>query len=126
MTWLINAGFVYFYLYYKGSKWQKRRKMLTPAFHFGILEQFLQVFNEQSRVLMNLLNEITESEIFNVYPYITNCTLDIICGDIKMCYILFKTKYIFTSMHCCTETAMGQNVGAQMNSSSEYVKAVNK
>lgn len=58
--------------------------MLTPAFHFGILEQFVQVFNEQSRILVNLLDDkADENEIFNVYPYITNCTLDIICGELN-------------------------------------------
>ena len=68
-------------MYASGSKWHSRRKMLTPAFHFRILEEFLNVFNEQSRVLVEMLNEKAhDRRAFDIYPYTTNCTLDIICG----------------------------------------------
>lgn len=71
-----------------GSKWQSRRKLLTPAFHFKILEDFITVFNEQSRILVDLLkNEAaTKGNNFNIFPYITRCTLDIICGTNMLTY----------------------------------------
>ncbi|EFX87732.1 hypothetical protein DAPPUDRAFT_192258 [Daphnia pulex] len=83
-----------------GQKWHQRRKLLTPTFHFKILEDFVQVFNEQSAVLVQRLNEKVGQD-FDVFPYITLCTLDVIC-----------------------ETAMGRNIDAQSNTDSEYVKAV--
>ena len=57
--------------------------MLTPAFHFKILEDFVDIFNEQSRVLVQkLINcpQVTRQEGFNIFPFIARCTLDIICG----------------------------------------------
>ncbi|CAD7077921.1 unnamed protein product [Hermetia illucens] len=84
-----------------GRKWHSRRKILTPAFHFKILDDFIDVFNEQSAVLAKKLEAEINSDSFNVFPYVTLCTLDIVC-----------------------ETAMGRRIHAQSNSDSEYVKAV--
>ena len=56
--------------------------MLTPAFHFKILEDFMVVFNENAGILVDIL----EKEFLNaqtpkdIFPYITRCALDIICG----------------------------------------------
>ncbi|XP_049721243.1 cytochrome P450 4V2 [Elephas maximus indicus] len=84
-----------------GNKWRTRRKMLTPAFHFTILEDFLDVMNEQADILVNKLEKHVNQEAFNCCFYITLCALDIIC-----------------------ETAMGKNIGAQNNGDSDYVRAV--
>ena len=35
----------------RNEKWHKRRKMLTPAFHFKILDDAQMIFNEQVRTL---------------------------------------------------------------------------
>jgi len=87
-----------------GKKWHSRRKILTPAFHFKILDDFIDVFQEQSSVLVTKLEkEIGKDDGFNLFTYVTLCTLDIIC-----------------------ETAMGQKIDAQSNGDSEYVKAVYK
>lgn len=83
-----------------GRKWHSRRKILTPAFHFKILDDFIDVFNEQSLILANKLDKEVNNS-FNIFPYVTLCTLDIVC-----------------------ETAMGRCINAQSNSESDYVKAV--
>ncbi|XP_069949155.1 cytochrome P450 4c3-like isoform X1 [Cherax quadricarinatus] len=84
-----------------GSKWHSRRKLLTPAFHFKILEDFVEVFNNQSNKMVQKLQQKADGRPFDIFPFVTLCTLDIIC-----------------------ETAMGCNINAQDNSDSHYVKAV--
>lgn len=65
----------------QGSKWHSRRKCLTPAFHFRILEDFIDVFQEQSAIMVERLAAEETSDAFNIFPYVTLCTLDIICGE---------------------------------------------
>lgn len=66
----------------QGRKWHSRRKILTPAFHFKILDDFIDVFQEQSAIMVNrLASEVGKAE-FNIFPYVTLCTLDIICGKV--------------------------------------------
>ena len=36
----------------KGEKWKKHRKMLTQAFHFDILKQYVPVYNEVCNKLL--------------------------------------------------------------------------
>ncbi|GFG29131.1 hypothetical protein Cfor_03845, partial [Coptotermes formosanus] len=60
-------------------KWQLHRKMITPSFHFKILENFLKVFSEKSEVLVRTLQKKIGSQSFDIYPYINRCSLDIIC-----------------------------------------------
>ena len=75
--------------------------MLTPAFHFKILEDFVQVFNEQSKTLIGKLSEaVKDGEHFNIYPYVTRCTLDIICGKCSSTYLFFTEKNLNIYRKC--------------------------
>ncbi|KAK8397248.1 hypothetical protein O3P69_004746 [Scylla paramamosain] len=84
--------------------WPQRRKLLTPAFHLKVLEQFLEVFHRQSVKMVQKLGEAAEGgKLVDVFPFITNCTLDAIC-----------------------ETTMGCSINAQDDPESEYVEAVHR
>uniref|UniRef100_A0A1I7XLR8 Cytochrome P450 n=1 Tax=Heterorhabditis bacteriophora TaxID=37862 RepID=A0A1I7XLR8_HETBA len=84
------------------DKWLRRRKMLTPAFHFNILQLYQEVFAKQGKILVNLLEKEC-GHYFDVFPYIKRCALDIIC-----------------------ETAMGTEMNSQTGGSMEYVSAVQR
>jgi cytochrome P450 len=63
-----------------GVKWKGHRKLFTPAFHFKILEEFVAVFNSNDRILIQTLDKYVNGPGFDIRPYISLCTLDIICG----------------------------------------------
>ncbi|KAF8770068.1 GDP-fucose protein O-fucosyltransferase 1 like protein [Argiope bruennichi] len=86
-----------------GPKWRFRRKLLTPTFHFTILEDFIPVFHEQSSVLVSKLKRLDCEPCVDVVPLMTSCTLDIIC-----------------------QTAMGVCINAQGDDNDDYVKAVHE
>lgn len=64
------------------EKWRNRRKVLTPAFHFNILKDFQFVFNKQSKILCDVLRKHAKEEYVDILPFITRCSLDIICESI--------------------------------------------
>lgn len=64
-----------------GRKWFARRKVITPTFHFKILEQFTEVFDKHSRIFVNnLLKFKGQKNAIDIFPHVTLCALDIICG----------------------------------------------
>lgn len=63
-----------------GEKWHRHRKLLTPTFHFKILETFMDIFVEKSETLVKVLEKEANGKPFNIFPYITRCALDIISG----------------------------------------------
>jgi cytochrome P450 len=63
-----------------GPKWKEHRKMFTPAFHFKILEEFVEVFGSKGRILREKLEKHVNGPAFDIRPYISLHTLDIICG----------------------------------------------
>uniref|UniRef100_A0A1I7UXX1 Cytochrome P450 n=1 Tax=Caenorhabditis tropicalis TaxID=1561998 RepID=A0A1I7UXX1_9PELO len=78
--------------------------MLTPTFHFNVLQRYQDIFAQQGLILVDLLNRrANNQEIVDIFPYIKRCALDIIC-----------------------ETAMGAKVNAQMGMNNEYVDAVSR
>lgn len=64
-----------------GKKWHIRRKIITPTFHFTLLEEFLKVFNQQSDILLDCLRAKADgTTAFDVYPFVRLAALDMIAG----------------------------------------------
>nr|CAD7574995.1 unnamed protein product [Timema californicum] len=83
-----------------GTKWRNHRRIITPTFHFKILEDFLEVFNTNGRKMVDKLRKEVGGLEFDIHSYVTLCTLDIIC-----------------------ETAMGISINAQDGGSADFVEA---
>ncbi|PNF34049.1 Cytochrome P450 4C1 [Cryptotermes secundus] len=86
-----------------GKKWKVHRKILTPSFHFQILEKFIDVFNSNGDILVQRLSSHVNGPKFDITNYIVTCTLDVIC-----------------------ESTMGVSVKAQSNGTTQYVNAVSR
>lgn len=65
-----------------GQKWHQRRKIITPAFHFKALEDFVEVMEKQGDVFIEKLNKLQGQEI-DVFPLVSLYALDVICGMIE-------------------------------------------
>lgn len=62
-----------------GRKWFQRRKILTPAFHFQILEKFVEIMEENSKTLVNQIKSYGDRE-FNMFIVSNLFALDTVCG----------------------------------------------
>lgn len=54
--------------------------MLTQAFHFNILRQFVDVFARKTQDLIDKFDEQCNSPFVDIVPMITTFTLHSICG----------------------------------------------
>lgn len=93
-----------FAFFIAGDKWHSRRKLLTPTFHYNILEEFLPSIQKHCKILVDVLKkELTNTTGFDLKPYAKLAAFDII-GN----------------------TAFGYEINSQKNSEMEYVKAIDE
>ncbi|KAI6169986.1 CYtochrome P450 family [Aphelenchoides bicaudatus] len=84
------------------EQWRSNRKLLTPAFHFGKLEEYAEVIDGHARELVDVLSsQYADGKQHDIYNVIKCMTLDAI-----------------------SETAMGIQVNSLQNPDQEYIKAV--
>ncbi|XP_060535219.1 cytochrome P450 4C1-like [Cylas formicarius] len=84
-----------------GNKWRVHRKLITPAFHFSILDKFAETFAERADDMVHILEDKVSKGYFDIDAYVTKCALDIIA-----------------------ETSMGKRVYALKDPKSKYVDAI--
>lgn len=63
-----------------GIKWQTRRKILTPTFHFNILKQFVDILIEESDCMIKTLKDVKGTVVKDLVPFMSEHTLNAICG----------------------------------------------
>jgi len=57
--------------------------MLNPAFHFNLLQQFVQIFVEQSKNMTKSLKNTESTVVENLESFVSEFTLNIICGIVS-------------------------------------------
>ncbi|GBP32900.1 Cytochrome P450 4d2 [Eumeta japonica] len=62
------------------SIWRPRRKIMAPTFSPRILEQFVEIFAEQSDILSRRLAAQSDGAPLSAWPLISAYTLDSVCG----------------------------------------------
>jgi cytochrome P450 family 4 len=75
-----------------GRKWMTRRRILTPAFHFSILQQFVNIFNEETDKLVDIFKEVDDQSCVPINPHITQFTLKTIAESAMGTKLQFNTE----------------------------------
>ncbi|EDV50308.2 uncharacterized protein Dere_GG14513 [Drosophila erecta] len=85
-----------------GRKWHARRKIFTQAFHFKVLEHYVEIMDRNSAVMVDNLRKVADGKsVVDMLKYVSLAALDVI-----------------------TEAAMGVQVNAQKDPDFPYVKAL--
>lgn len=84
-----------------GKKWFERRKVITPAFHFKILEEYVEIFDRLGNVFVNkVLAKYKPTDEVELYPLAILYALDVMCGEwnnknnCNCCWLLFWNIYL--------------------------------
>ncbi|CRL06511.1 CLUMA_CG019525, isoform A [Clunio marinus] len=59
-----------------GALWKKHRKLLNPAFNTTVLKSFLPIFNDNSKALMNALDDHADGNEIDIHSFMAEFALD--------------------------------------------------
>ncbi|GBP57998.1 Cytochrome P450 4g15 [Eumeta japonica] len=62
-----------------GQKWRTHRKLIAPTFHLNVLKSFMDLFNANSRAVVDKLNKEANKEV-DCHDYMSECTVEILLG----------------------------------------------
>ncbi|KAK9744610.1 Cytochrome P450 [Popillia japonica] len=93
----------------EGAKWFYQRKLLTPMFHFKILEGFVKIFGEKASILNDTMQPKADGQFFQLLPYLHVSTLSVICETtmgVPLNKLTDNPLAYVKSIHDITELAM--------------------
>lgn len=73
-----------------GQKWRAHRKLIAPTFHLNVLKSFIDLFNANSRNVVEKLAQENGKE-FDCHDYMSEATVEILLGERN----LASTKSVF-------------------------------
>lgn len=85
-----------------GEKWRSHRKLIAPTFHLNVLKSFIDIFNANSKAVVEKLMDC-KGKTIDCHDYMSEATVEMLL-----------------------ETAMGVNKSTQNQSGYEYAMAVMK
>ncbi|CAG9801779.1 unnamed protein product [Chironomus riparius] len=85
-----------------GQKWRAHRKLIAPTFHLNVLKSFIELFNDNSRLVCKKMKALN-GKTFDCHDYMSECTVETLL-----------------------ETAMGVSRKTQDQSGFDYAMAVMK
>lgn len=79
-----------------GAKWKSHRKLITPSFHFSILQDFIGVFDRVGENLLRKLSAEVGKDSVEISKIISLYTLDVICGKLnRNIFLIFYFYSVF-------------------------------
>lgn len=83
--------FYFIFVLYTGHKWRSHRKLIAPTFHLNVLKSFIDLFNDNSRQVVQKLN--TElGKTFDAHDYMSEATVEILLGKLSNFENIFKNR----------------------------------
>ncbi|XP_058808639.1 cytochrome P450 4c3-like [Phymastichus coffea] len=89
-----------------GDIWHRQRRLLTPAFHFAVLDQFSDIIADKVKILNDSIRALVDEQparAVNIFPMAIKFTLDASC-----------------------RTIMGLDLDVQRKGDNEYVEALHR
>ncbi|XP_059149934.1 cytochrome P450 4F8-like [Physella acuta] len=91
-----------------GGKWARSRRLLTPAFHFDILKQYVDIYNTCADIMLGKIQTLSmKKEPFDIYSLINLDALDVILrcafSYLSNCQLDEKPRYHIEFLYSFTE-----------------------
>lgn len=84
------------------DKWRTRRKLLTPSFHFKILDSFVPIMAESMKQLIAVLDDVVDRKhglVDDLSKLMLLCALDVICGEFPpLCPFFINLSFYFNPL----------------------------
>jgi cytochrome P450 len=99
--------------------WKAHRRLLTPSLSYNLLEKFVNIFESASNILVQKLSKMGDSDNFDIYPYMSRCIFDVVCGN-NFLFLKVSKKKISIFL----ESIMGIELDVQNTETSHYFQSV--
>lgn len=80
--------------------WRRHRRVVTPMFHFQILETYVEIFGRKAQLLVEKLQQRVGGP-FDIYDDLSLCTLDAICETVigECSSKLHESRWLYQFSH---------------------------